>query len=267
MMDTASAQYDGPERRKEKRFTYRRSMSVRFLENSGEVRSFEAYPRNLSSLGIGCLHQPFAYPDSNVVVTLTGRDTTPIHIAGRVLACRYVGHNLHSNSILFHERIDLELFLYEAELGLGTSMLNQIRTRHDQSKRVRRKLEGLRVVLIQPEGSDLKSLTLLLKASGASVNVVDYLGNALDVLRTSGVDLLFCAAQHDGADANQIVELCRSVGYQRPIVGLSWSPATLAEADRLKDAGPLSSIDHQNTSEILAMIDEHAIELPETPED
>lgn len=266
MMDTASAQYEGPERRKEQRFTYRRAISVRFLENSGEVRSFDAFARNLSPLGIGCLHQPFAYPDSNIVVTLKGRDTNPIHIAGQVLACRYVGHNLHYNSILFHERIDLELFLYEADLGLGESMLNQIRTRHDQTKRVRRKLEGVRIVVIQPEGDDLKSLILLLKSSGAIVNVVDYLGNALDVLRTSGVDLLFCAAQHDGADANQIVELCRSVGYTRPVIGLSWTPGTLEEARQLVDAGPLSSVDHQNTSEILAMIDEHAIEQPEAPE-
>jgi len=244
-LDYAHRSYPGPERRREPRLSFRRiTPQTRVVQVSGDVLETQTVTRNLCSGGVGLLHKPFVYPGSQMVISLMPMAGKPIHLAGRVLACRYTGDRYHESSVGFDQRIDLARFISDAEKGKAQKHLN----------RVRRRLDGLRIVLIDPTGKLHASMAESFEALGARVTVAAYLGKALDHMRTGPVDLLFCGHAHDGADASQIVRLCRDSGYTSPVIAMGWPPRELARARALPNAGVIASIDPNSEHEALDLL-------------
>lgn len=244
-MDFAHRSFSGTNRRSEPRLSFRRiTPPTRVIQVSGDVLSTQTITRNLSSGGVGLLHKPFVYPGSQLVVSLAPTAGKPIHVAGLVVACRYTGEGYHESSVKFDQRINLARFISDAAKGNAEQHLN----------RVRRRLDGLRIVLIDPAGTLHSRMSESFAALGARITKVQYLGKALDHMRTAPVDLLFCGHAHDGADASQIVRLCRDSGYSSPIIAMGWPPTQLARARALPNAGVIASIDPNSEDEALDLL-------------
>lgn len=244
-LDFVHRAFAGPERRREPRLSFRRiTPPTRIIQVSGDVIKTPTVTRNLSSGGVGLLHKPFVYQGSQLVVSLTPTAGKPIHVAGLVVACRYTGEGYHESSVKFDQRIDLTRFISDAAKSEAQKHLN----------RVRRRLDGLRIVLIDPTGKLHSRMSESFGALGVRVTEVRYLGQALDHMRTSPVDLLFCGHAHDGADASQIVRLCRDSGYTSPIIAMGWPPTQLARARAIPNAGVIASIDPNSEDEALDLL-------------
>jgi|GEM_PF-2010419 len=244
-MDLVQTEYEGPERRKETRLAYRRiTPPTRMVQITGDVLTLSTVTRNLSPLGVSLLHRPYVYNGSSHTPRGQKVSGEPVHIAGEVINCHYAGQSYHESCIRFDARIELHEFLTEAQRGRAAKHLDQ----------VRRRLDGVRMLLIDPEGAVMKRLGHSFKALGANVTTVEFLGRALDHVRVSPVDLLFCGPTHDGANAKQIVKLCRGAGYLRPIVAIGWSKADLHEARQLEDAGVIASIESAAELDVMKVI-------------
>ena len=109
-------------------------------------------------------------------------------------------------------------------------------------------------MLIDPDRAVMKRLGHSFKALGANITSVEFLGRALDHVRVSPVDLLFCGPMNDGANAKQIVKLFRAADYLRPIVAIGWSKADLHEARQLEEAGVIASIEPGAEFDVLKVI-------------
>lgn len=244
-MDLEQSEFQGAERRKETRLTYRRiTPPTRMVQITGDVLILSTVTRNLSPLGVSLLHRPYVYNGSTLVLTLQRVSGQPVHIAGEVINCHYAGRSYHESCVRFDARIELPDFLTEAQRGRAAKHLEQ----------VRRRLDGVRMLLIDPDGAVMKRMGNSFRALGANVATVEFLGRAIDHVRTSPVDLLFCGPMHDGANAKQIVKLCRAAGYLRPIVAIGWSNADLQEARQLEDAGVIASIEPGAELDVLKVI-------------
>ncbi|MFG0305629.1 MAG: hypothetical protein ACF8Q5_05390 [Phycisphaerales bacterium JB040] len=244
-MDHAQGEYEGPERRRETRLAYRRiTPPTRMAQVTGDVLNVATITRNLSPLGVGLLHRPYVYSGSSLVLTLQKVTGEPVHLVGEVLNCHYAGESYHESSVRFEARIELKDFLTEAQRGRAAKHLDQ----------VRRRLDGVRMLLIDPTGAVMKRMGHSFRALGANVVSVEFLGRALDHVRTNPVDLLFCGPAHDGADAAQIVKLSRAAGYVRPIIAIGWSNADLAAARKVEDAGVIASLESSSAMDVMKVI-------------
>lgn len=254
-LDVACADYTGPERRRDERLSFRRiTPPLRVLQSSGNVLQTPAITRNLSPGGVAVLHRPYIHPNCTAVVSLQPLKGKPIGLAGKVIDCRYVGDNFHETCLAFDERINLARFLSAVEQGRADQHLD----------RVRRRMDGVRILLIDPEGAVQAALAGSFGALGARVHSVAYLGKAIDHLRTEPVDLLFCGPSHDGASGAQIVRLCRDSGYLRPILAMDWPAAELRKARALPGAGVIAEISPDQDDEVLDVIGTLDMKPPES---
>jgi CheY-like chemotaxis protein len=110
-------------------------------------------------------------------------------------------------------------------------------TSHAPVKPVKKiRLDGTRVLLVDDSADNQALFTLILKSSGAFVDVANDGIDGINLARTNDYDVVLMDVQMPKMDGYQATETLRSTGYTVPIVALT-AHAMNEERERARKAG------------------------------
>jgi CheY-like chemotaxis protein len=221
-LDDTTAGQSGRDRRRYKRWEYRRSdIAVLVQHPGGGTGRYLVCARNISAGGISFIHGGYLHPGSEARIVLPRRDGIPLPVTGIIVHCRHVEGCFHEIGIRFSQELDPASLLPQSEGGESET--------GDQTLELPA-LEGQLLVVDRSE-ADRKLMTHHLAATGLTLTMVDSTGAALDAVRRRKYEIVVCDLNLDG-DVVRMIKQIRKADFHGPIIVITAEivPARLAEA-------------------------------------
>ena len=244
-LDQAAAKYTGIERRTQVRLPYRRGrVPIQITHVGGGSFTGMATTRNLAPGGASVMVRCFVHDHSEAAVQLAPVSGPPMRVTGRSVACRYVSGGLHEVSVAFAQKVELTALLSPAERA-GAE-------RHGE--RVRRRLDGVRMLYIGVAGTRAEEVVTTLQDVGSEAVVATYSGEALDAVRRQNFDLVLCEPQARNIRGKDLVPMLRLAGYAGPVMAVGWSAEDLVSARSSPNAGVISAVELCDADQLLNVL-------------
>jgi CheY-like chemotaxis protein len=221
-LDETPAGASGRDRRRYKRWEYRRSdIAVLVQHPGGGTGRYLVCARNISAGGISFIHGGYLHPGSECRIVLPRRDGMPLPVTGIIVHCRHLEGCFHEIGIRFAQELDPAALLPQSDDDDSET--------GDQTHELPA-LEG-QVLVADQSPSDRKLLTHHLAATGVTLTMVDTTGAALDAIHRRQFEVVLCDLNLQG-DVIRMIKQIRKVGYHGPILVVTAEnvPAKLAEA-------------------------------------
>jgi CheY-like chemotaxis protein len=221
-LDEVPAGATGRDRRRYKRWEYRRSdIAVLVQHPGGGTGRYLVCARNISAGGISFIHGGYLHPGSECRIVLPRRDGLPLPVTGIIVHCRHLEGCFHEIGIRFAQELDPASLLPQSEDADGES--------GDQTLELPA-LDG-QVLIADQSPADRKLFTHHLAMTGATLTMVDNTGAALDAIHRRPFDVVLCDLNLDG-DVVRMIKQIRKTEYHGPIIVVTaeTAPARLAEA-------------------------------------
>ncbi len=165
--------------------------------------------RNLSSGGIGLLHNAYMHTGTHCFVTLTRTDGHRVSVEGTIVRCIHVTGAIHEIGVKFLKPIDAKQFIDLDPFANGFNL----ETVDPES------LRGT-VLLIEDSALDQTLIRHYLRETQISLVVVDTVEEGL-ARAAEGVDMILCDANAGGASGADFVRKARDSGLSQPILMLT----------------------------------------------
>jgi CheY-like chemotaxis protein len=221
-LDETPAGASGRDRRRYKRWEYRRSdIAVLVQHPGGGTGRYLVCARNISAGGISFIHGGYLHPGSECRIVLPRRDGMPLPVTGIIVHCRHLEGCFHEIGIRFAQELDPAALLPQTDADDSET--------GDQTHELPA-LDG-QVLVADRSQFDRKLITHHLAATGVTLTMVETTGAALDAVHRRQFEIVLCDLNLDG-DAVRMIKQMRKIGYHGPIIVVTaeTAPARLAEA-------------------------------------
>lgn len=208
-MERSSGSDAGASKRLMRRWSIKGVKAVLTLTDSmGQQKHQMAVPRNLSTMGIGCITGSFIHVGTRCVVSLRDRRGGVRSLPGKVMRCKHVRGSLHDIGVNFDVEIQPEDF----------------REFHDEHQfhRENVQLADLRGVILVIESSilDQKLLAAYFKNSALELTFARDASSGLSVLSESP-DMVILDYHLPDQSGTDLIKSIRDAGYVKPIIMLT----------------------------------------------